>query len=631
MDELNAGTPATQAPAGADRDAKLAKKLRGHWEEARKAARTERHDAQEDRAFYDGEQWKASQKAILEKDGRAPIVINKIFKAVNNMIGREINNRLDWKARPRGASDVQTADAMTKALAYEDDTKGMTDAFSEAFRDAAKGPRGFFEMGIEAVKGVDEVFLRHLPWSDVWTDPFSKARDLSDARYVIIARMLDLDLALAAWPKFADKIRAAIEADARAKEGGQEYRDRDDYGNLSTGAAGLAELREDDVCDAERKRVRIRQHEWWENEESEFLVMPDGRTWVWAEALQLPHLLDLLSQGGRRRQGTRRVYYRALVVGDTILDSRPSDYPFEGFSVLPVRAYVSENGLHFGAIRMMKDPQRERNVARSRANESARAKGVRYRPGALGDLTEAEVIRRIRKPNYVLPVADPSGVQIDTEKSDVSLWVNMQQMADAEIDEVAGQNEASYGDRGNEKSAKAIQARVAQQGQTVAELFDNLRFARRVAGTRVLALMQKYYEPERLARIVEASELRAGKPVDLSWLEGALYANPIEQMEFDVIIEDQAETSSERSAALDQGIQLVGMLPDPAKAAIAPHLIRMSDFGDKDEMAQAAERAMAPPMPPGLPPGLPLPPGAGAPPLPPGVMPPAPVGGAPLQ
>jgi hypothetical protein len=69
---------------------------------------------------------------------------------------------------------------------------------------------------------------------------------------------------------------------------------------------------------------------------------------------------------------------------------------------------------------------------------------------------------------------------------------------------------------------------------------------------------------------------------------------------FDLKIEDQAETTTERQQTMQQAIELMGMLPDEVKATIIPDIIRMSDFEGKEQMAARAEGMMMPQLPPGM-------------------------------
>lgn len=606
--------------AASDKD--LVRKLEQQWQEARKASVGWRKDAREDRAFYFGRQWTSEEKNALEDQGRPAIVINQIFKSLNNLIGRERDNRLDWRALPRGASDVQAADAITKGLAFVDDQTRAKYAVSAAAKDAWLGPVGWLEVGIDDSNPANEPFyVREESWENMWHDPHGRKLDLSDCRYLIRSKLFDYDLTIAAYPKAAEALKNAIaqDKDEAEQKGAARFSDGDDYGNRS----GADTIYEADTgwCDHERQRVRLREHWWWENVSVNFWVYPDGRV-TEADTEDMAQAIDAYQQGGVLTEGVKKRYKYAVIAGKTILAQGESPYPFERFPFVAVWSYVDEKGRPFGVVRMQKDPQRELNVARARVNESQRSRWAIVEKGKMTPRELAQFAENLARSNFVQEVTQAGHIQMGSDKADVASWMGLMETSRREVDEVAGQNEAAYGDKSNEKSGKAIQARVAQQGLNMAELFDNLRYARLQVGEMLLSMMQAFCEPAKLQRIVEASIIRENPKEDLTWL-GQAFANPIEQMRFDIVIDDQAETSTERQAAMEQAVQLLQMA-GPAAPALIPDVIRMSDFPGKEDMALKFEQAMAPPPPPPMPPQAPqvMPDGALPLEMPPEAMPP---------
>lgn len=583
---------------------RLAKRLMDQWKEARAWATCFREVAREDRDFYHGDQWTDEQRAELLRQGRPPTVINVVAKAINNLLGRERDSRFNWRALPRGGSDVQAAKAATQALRYVEDATRCKYEFSSAFEDAALGPCGHLEVGYDdSDPTIEPIYIKRVPWDELWWDPYCRCWDAEDARYYIRARILDLDVVLAAWPDKQEEIeRAVVNTDSRD----QLHQGSDDYGNGSWSDDGCF-YRDSDWYDSARKRVRLREHWWWVHEEGQFLRLPDGRTMEFDPA-DPRQVLGLQAPGAQLVKGFRKRFYYAIMAGDVVLTHAPSPYPYARFPFVPVWAFKTDDREPYGPVRNMKDPQRELNVARSRLNESIRSRWLIAEEGALGKSSIDHVRRDLAKANFVLKVAKLQGVQLGSDKADGQLWMSLQEQAKAEVDDVIGQNEAAYGDKSNEKSGKAIQARVAQQGLNFGALFDHYRAARLLVGEMVLALMQRFYPEAKLARIVEASVIREqGPQADLSWL-GEAFAEPITELEFDLIIEDQAESASERKDSMEQALELLGYAPDVLKAQLIPDIIRMSDFEGKEEWAAKAEQALQVPMGPS-PGGLDLPPG----------------------
>jgi hypothetical protein len=154
-------------------------------------------------------------------------------------------------------------------------------------------------------------------------------------------------------------------------------------------------------------------------------------------------------------------------------------------------------------------------------------------------------------------------------------------------------------------------ARINQQSLNLGDLWDNWRFFRLQVGRIFLALAIKFWGPEKWKRITEQSILQENEDAvrmammqngalppqaDISWVGRAVIGiNSL--FRFDLKIEDQAETTTERQQTMSQAIELIGMLPDDVKARIVPDIIRMSDFEGKEQMAARAEGIMQPPAP----------------------------------
>jgi hypothetical protein len=516
---------------------------------------------------------------------------------MDNMSGKERGSRYDWKALPRGEADVITGEIATAGLSYVADQCEVKGELSNAADDARLGPMGWMETTWDTSSpGEEPIYVRRKDTFSVLFDPFSRDRDLKDARYLIEYRNVDLDNAITAWPDKAEALQQAAKA-ARFDEGVTEARGAD-YGNrVSRLSTSTTEGVPPDYSPA-RKRLLVRSHQWWKNERTEFLVLPDGQSFEWEAALERPDLMDLLNAPGAQRvPGMKRCYYVTIVAGELLLSHEANELPFQRFTLVPVWGYRDREGRPRGILHRALDPQREVNVTNSRANEALRSRYAIYQEGALGDTSERDLARKLGRGNFVLKVDDPAKVVIQSDKQDFGAWMNLYQKSAAAVDEAVGQNEVAYGDTSPEVSGIAIQTKVAQQAQTAGTLFDNLRFARREVGRRVLAMMQWGYSTAKLARIVEAGALRAGA-IDKLKAAGAGYADIIQQTKYDLVVEDQAETATDRQANMHVATELIGMVQGtPAAAAMVPDVIRMSDFGGKDEMARKVEAALLPPPP----------------------------------
>lgn len=590
-------------------DPRLRKRLCAEYKEATSFNFEIAQKGRQAHRFYSGDQWDQKAIAKLRQEGRPPVVINQVFKAVNNVSGKQRDSRLSWRVLPRGENDVMTAVAATKGLAYISDANAFRFIESRIFKEAAIGPYGWVEIGYDESDPTKEpIFSEYVPWDEMLVDPYCEMMDLSDARYVIRRKEVDFDLALKAFPDKANQLKMAV---VNKREESYEklmgdYNNRDD-GTLSDGRIGFLDESKG------RDRVTLREHHYWEMEERLYIQLPDGERLDYED--NSPISMMALQIGGQLMKGKKRCYYRAIMANDSLLDVTKSELPFECYPYVCLFAFKDAQNKPYGIVEQMIWPQKELNVNRSRANESMRSRWFLYSQGAVPNLTEEQIANRLSRSNFAIQVNDMNGVQLGSDKGDLGGWMNLMETSRKEVDEVVGQNEAAYGEQGNEKSGRAIMARINQQSLNLGELWDNWRFFRLQVGRLFLSLAIKYWPQEKWQRITEQSILQENEDAirmamvsggqippqaDISWVGRAVIGiNSL--FRFDLKIEDQAETTTERQQTMQQAIELMGMLPDEVKATIIPDIIRMSDFEGKEQMAARAEGMMMPQ--PGMMPG----------------------------
>ena len=589
----------------------LAARLSQQWKEAQPFNYEVAASRDLCRRFYGLDQWDAKQKAQLKREGRPATVVPRIFKAVNNISGAQRDARLDWRAFPRGENDVLAAAGVTRGAAYLEDATDYRFTESRVFKDTCISARGWVEVGYDETDPTrEDVFCDYVPDDEVTVDPFGRNADLSDYRYVIRSKDVDLDIAIAAHPEHEQALRMAmVERKSAARE-----EIVGDYGNRDDGTLSMGSLSSVATSQA-RERVTLREHHYWEVEACLYLAMPNGDRLDYDP--DDPSTMQGLHAGGQVVQGKKRCFYVATMAGERLLKAVKSILPLDRYPLACLFGFRNHDGKPMGLVEPMIWPQKEINTNRSRANESMRSRWMIYTKGAIGNAHTAEqVAQMLARGNFAFEVNDPNGVQLGSDKADLAGWMNMEQQAAKDLDDVIGLNEAAYGDNGNETSGKAIATRVAQQSKNVGELWDNWRHFRLQVGRMMLACAVKFWSAEKWARIIEQTvtgenqsailkAAQTGQPAppgaNTEWVGRAVVGiNSL--FRYDLRLEDQAETTTERQAVMQQAIELIGLLPDQAKAAVVPDVLRMSDFSNKDEMASKVEAAMAQPPMPGPPP-----------------------------
>ena len=108
----------------------------GYVEEARAASRDWRAKSWRDHEMYDGDQWTPEDRQRAVDAGIDPLTINRIFPAINLILGSQELNRANIIAKARTAKDGQIAEIMTEALAFVLDQNDGQYRIGQAFKDA---------------------------------------------------------------------------------------------------------------------------------------------------------------------------------------------------------------------------------------------------------------------------------------------------------------------------------------------------------------------------------------------------------------------------------------------------------------------------------------------------------------
>jgi hypothetical protein len=303
------------------------------------------------------------------------------------------------------------------------------------------------------------------------------------------------------------------------------------------------------LVDVQRKEFRLAQCTRktykevtvvFNQEENFFFTAYDWKEEDVALASQMPGF-QVISQVKTRMRITK-------FCGDVVLsDENPADLPVHDFFTVPVYAYRM-NGEYWGKVESAKDPQRELNKRRSQAmdtmnrlgasvyyvepetfkdnNEREKFKKNRSKPGAIFEVNNADR-RPVLEQGAEFPAALVQIMQLDQQ--------NLQRLMNVVVEQ-AGANESG------------VMFAEKKKGRLTGNqfLFDNLSFAKQRLGKILVALIQRYYPPERMERLLNSQYSRqkfqlAGQDYSdftkdeiLELLENA------ELLDYDVIVAESA-------------------------------------------------------------------------------------------
>lgn len=188
-----------------------------------------REDAAEAYRYEAGIQWTAEELEILRQRKQPPTVENRIRKQRRTFMG--LYHKLRLKASFLGrnlALDEDTANAFNDLNLYWSQRNDYAAHEARAVRDHWIGGLGWMETGVRVAQdGRPDLFGK---WEDpfcLWRDPYGMERDLSDWRYVMRSKWVDLDVAAALYPEKAQQLRLQVGADLQSQDGFMDLQDPD--------------------------------------------------------------------------------------------------------------------------------------------------------------------------------------------------------------------------------------------------------------------------------------------------------------------------------------------------------------------------------------------------------------------
>ena len=474
------------------------------------------------RHYYHGAHYTAEQIRIL-RERRQPIVtFNRISRKIDGITGLAQRLRQDCKASPRNPQNVGGAEVATNSVrAALDGMDFRYLDFEICKQGAIEGIAGIELKLVEGDEGDPDISGDFVFGDDFFYDPRSFKPDFSDARYMGIAKWLDVEAAIELFPDREEELRHLMV---------------DTGFDLTTHSD-----REFKWIYVNEQRLRLVEH-WYKHK---------GK-WFWAfYCSQI-----LLCQGV-----------------SPFLDER--NKPMNRFIMFS--AAVDHDGDRYGFVRNFKGPQDEVNQRRSKALFLTNAKRLKLEKGAVDDVetTRREVARPEGLVEYNKGFAAPEEMENDT---DLAAQLELLKDARAEIDSFANINPAILGaDDSSEHSGVAINL---LQKAGIAEL-GSFMLAYRAWKLRVYKavwnIISRNWQQERWIRVNSQSEEPMFLQInghELDQYGRAKIINSVGNIMVEITLDEGPDTANLLQDAHDQ---LAQMPPGTVPPAVLIELMPLPD------------------------------------------------------
>src|SRR6185437_1133534 len=202
-------------------------KLKKQYYDYLGAKTSEVEEARQARHYYHGDQWTSEEIAVLQRRKQPVVTSNRIERKINAVVGIVEKLRQDPKAYARTPEHEQGADVATAVMRYVLDNNDWKSKSTRNARLGAVDGIAGVEFDLETGDHGDPDLGIHIVYCDTFFyDPRSFDEGFTDARYMGIAKWIDVDQAKELIPNKAAEIDGLMESGSDITSSADQDRER---------------------------------------------------------------------------------------------------------------------------------------------------------------------------------------------------------------------------------------------------------------------------------------------------------------------------------------------------------------------------------------------------------------------
>ncbi|MBM7455179.1 hypothetical protein HNR62_001039 [Oceanisphaera litoralis] len=556
-------------------------------------------------AYYDGDQLEPEVKRVLVERGQPATVHNLIAPTIDGVLGMEAKSRTDLMVISDDADDEMEAMAEAVNAEYQDACRlgGVDRARADAYGDQIKAGVGWAEVVRSDDPFGPKYKASRVHRDEVYWDWHSRQSDLSDCRWLMRRRWVDVDECKSRFPSKAEVI---------------DYSVRDWSGFVDvTSAEGLDpalvsgydewqsfDQRSCEWMSSNRKRVLLQVIYYRTFERRKVLMLESGRALEYDQH-DMAQLIAL--QLGRAQLETRpvSVIREAWWVGPHHLADRPCDAPYGMFPLVPFWGYRKDrSGEPYGLIARAMPAQDEVNLRRIKLTWLLQAKRVIMDKDAT-NMPRERVLEEVERADGLIElnpdrrngktIAEAFQVQQDFQVAGQQFQV-MQDSVKL-IQDTMGVYAAFLGQGATGQSGVAISNLVEQGGTTLSEINDNYRFGCQQLGQLILGMvMEDLAKRPNYPVTVNRDDRQKRKQVVLNQSNaggtGEGINNDVTRLRAHIALAPIQHSAVYKQQLAERMTQAVSQLPPEAQAATFDLLVELMDVPNKAEFMERIRSTM---------------------------------------
>lgn len=567
----------------------LAREARELLEEDHQADRENRDEAMRDLRFVAGDQWPSDVARDRESANRPTLTINRLPQFINQVVNDFRINSPGLSVVPvDSVTDPELADiynGMLRAIQY---CSNANSVWSSSFQHSVQCGIGWFRVVTDYAdtESFDqEILIKRIanPLS-VYCGP-SIEPDKSDAPRMFVTEMVRKSV-------FKTRFPGASETSF----------DVPDLGNLQ-GSTGFFWSTSDDIRIAEywrkvpfkRKIVRL--------QDGKVIDLNEYAKFMGLAANDVKAMLPPVN--GEREVDDHRVEH-CLVSGSEVLE-KTTIWPGKYIPIIPVVGQeipLGDKVMRHGLIRFARDPQQLYNYWRSAAAESiALAPRAPYlvTPTMITKYKDQWDSHHQKNRPYLLYDPDdaaPAGRPVREMPPDVpQALVQESAIASDDMKATTGIYDASLGQRSNEQSGRAINARQREGDVATYHFRDNFNVSLIHCGRVLIDLIPKVYDTERVVRLMaeenEDPKFAVVNQQVMAENGEPVLRNNLKAGKFDIRVKIGPSYTTRRQEAADSMVQFAQAYP-PTMQFAGDLIAKAMDWPDADKIAERLKKTIPP-------------------------------------
>ncbi|ELI7924251.1 portal protein [Yersinia enterocolitica] len=556
-------------------------------------------------AYYDGDQLAPEVVAKLRERGQPLTQHNLIAPTIDGVLGMEAKTRTDLMViadDPNEEMEVM-AEAVNAEFADACRLSGLNKARSDAYAEQIKAGLSWVEVRRNSDPFDNKFKVSTVHRNEVFWDWFSREADLSDCRWLMRKRWLDVDEVKGTFPDKAQIIdyslnewKGFVDTDLAA---GQESDLMSAYEEYQSWSRESTEW-----VTSNRKRVLLQVIYYRTFQRLPILQLSNGRV-VEYDKNNVMHAVAVATDRVQVTMARVSRIRESWFVGPHFIIDRPCTAPQGMFPLIPFWGYRKDKtGAPYGLACRAIPAQDEVNFRRIKLTWLLQAKRV-IKDADATEMTDKQLAEEIERPDGVINLnpnrankttaADALNIQQDFQVAQQQFQVMQESMK--LIQDGLGVYSAFLGQDSNASSGVAISNLVEQGATTLAEINDNYQFACQQVGQLLLCyLLEELTKRRNYPVVINRDDPRKRKEVVLNAAEEAgRMNNDVSRLRAHIALAPIQQTPAYKSQLAQRLSEVITGLPPQIQVSVLDMWVELLDLPNKQQFVERIRGALGTP------------------------------------